>query len=264
MSPSESELRSFLRDGEGEPIDPGAVIAHARAARHNRRVRLVSVAAAVVVVGAVSAGTAVLAGGNSGTPSANRHSHPGAAALATPTTTRPAPGHATSPANPTGHAPCPVVPLHLMLPGGGGTGQFGADGPLYDGAVSSMQVCGYAAASVGAQARYSNVTVISGAAAEEIATSLNAASTKQAMRNCPLLPIRELVIYAASRSGATIKPVVVDYTCGTTATNGTATRYDWTPPRDVAATLNSLMVANPALPNLTGGSSFRPSGSPVR
>lgn len=261
MSPSESELRSFLHDGEGEPIDPNAVIAHARAARHNRRVRLASVAAAVVAVGAVSVGTVVLTGGSSSAPSADRNRLPGADSLTTPTAGQAAPGRA---ATPTGPPPCPVVPLHLMVPGGGGTGQFGGGGPLFDGAVSSMQVCGYAAASIGAQVRYGNMTVISGAPAAEIATSLNAASTKQVIRRCPDAPIRELIIYASAQSGVAVKPVVVDYACGTTATNGTATRYDWTPPTDVAATLNSLMVANPALPNLTGGSSFRPSGSPVR
>jgi hypothetical protein len=151
-----------------------------------------------------------------------------------------------------------------MLPGGGGTGQFGGDGPLFDGPVSSMQICGYAATSLGGQVAFNSTTVLNGDQANELATSLDAASTIHEIRPCPLRQTRELVIYATSTSGARMKPVVVDYSsCAPFATNGTAARFDWTPPTDVNATLNRLMTRDPALPNLPGRTSFLPSGSPV-
>jgi hypothetical protein len=67
MSPSESQLRAALHHGEGEPVDAGAVIARARAARHDRRVRMASVAAAVAIVGAVGTGGGLLLSGSDNT-----------------------------------------------------------------------------------------------------------------------------------------------------------------------------------------------------
>jgi hypothetical protein len=268
MSPSESELRSFLHGGEGDPIDPDALIAHARGVRHNRRVRLASVAAAVIAVGAVGTGTLVLSGGNSATSSADRQANvpPNLQSQATdaPGLTHPVlPKTNTSPGS--GEEACPAIPLRLMLPGGGGTGQFGGDAPLFDGTVSSMQICGYAAASLSGQVAFSDATVLTGDQANEIATSLNAASTTRVIRHCPIRQTRELIIYATSQSGATMKPVVVDYSsCAPFATNGTAARYDWVPPKDVGPTLTDLMTPNPALPSVPGGKSFEPTGSPVR
>ena len=44
MSPNEFDLRAALRAGEGETLDPDSVLSAARAARHDRRVRIASVA----------------------------------------------------------------------------------------------------------------------------------------------------------------------------------------------------------------------------
>jgi hypothetical protein len=279
MSPSESELRAFLRGGEGETPDADALIAHARAVRHNRRVRLASVAGAVIVVGAVSAG-AVALGQDDGHPTAG--SPPPATAQHQPTNgdtheapSRPAPSHIASTAVPshvgpstgrTGpNATCPAIPPHLMLPGGGGTGQFGGDGPLFDGTITSMQICGYAARGTGGAVQFSRATLVTGSRAGEIATSLNAASTKQLMPPCqPPMRTSALVIYAKTASGVASKPVVVDYSCGGSATNGTAVRYDWTPPPAVATALDALTTPVPALPNATGSTPITMSGSPVR
>ncbi|MEO8889185.1 MAG: hypothetical protein ABI301_07360 [Jatrophihabitantaceae bacterium] len=272
MSPSESELRSFLRDGEGEPIDPDVLIAHARGVRHNRRVRLASVAAAVVAVGAIGAGTLALSGGNGGGPSAGANGAAGTNSTGGGTLTQtraPASPLATSPLvnGPvaTGTITCPSIPLRLMLPGGGGTGQLGGDGPLFDGPVASMQICGYAAAGITGQLAYSGTSMITGSIANETATSLDAASTNRIIRPCPIRQTRALIIYATSVTGTSQKPVVVDYSsCFPSATNGTAARYDWTPPTDIAGTLNALMTPKPSIPNQSDGRSFAPSGSPVR
>ena len=268
MSPSESELRSFLRTGEGDRVDPDALIAHARGVRHNRRVRLASVAAAVIAVGTVGAGAVALGAGNSGSPSADRNA---LGKSATPSEigapTRPA---APAPA-PSGFSErsdagvCPSLPLRLMLPGGGGTGQFGGDQPLFDGSVTSMRICGYAPAGLTAQVKYSSTTVLTAPAANEIAMSLNAAPTTREIRPCPLRQTRELIIYAKTAAGASLKPVVVDYSsCAPFATNGTAARYDWVPPKGVAPLLSALMTPDPDAPSSPGGKSFEPSGSPVR
>ncbi len=61
MSPSEKDLRSALRAGEGEAFAPDAdtIMQAARGARHTRRVRIAAVTATVVVVGGLGIGLGV-------------------------------------------------------------------------------------------------------------------------------------------------------------------------------------------------------------
>lgn len=195
MSPSESELRGALRIGEGEGVDPDAVISRARGTRHARRLRVGSIAAAVVVVGGVAAGVVTLRGGNA--PSHVPSPRPGAAVA----------------------AQCPARPPHLMLPGGGGTGQFGADGPLFAKPVDRLLVCGYASS------RVIQSTTLTGTAAQQVATSLNDAPTQPPTARisitCLKFPGTDLVLRSTGQPD-----VVLDVaTCPIRATNGTAVRY---------------------------------------
>lgn len=256
MSPSESELRSFLHGGEGEPINPDTVITRAHELRHNRRIRLASAAAAVVLVGAVGTGALALRGGSDGRSAASsglQQDQTAARGAAVPDAPTPA------------AVTCPPIPPRLMLPGGGGTVQFGSDGPLFDGPVTAMQICGYAAATTTGQVSFLGSTTLSGRPATEIATSLNAAATIRLNRPCPLRPTRKLIIFATGPSGAALKPVVLDYSsCLPSATNGTAARYDWTPPPEVDPTLAALMQPPSGLPTEPGTRPSGPSKSPVR
>lgn len=276
MSPSESQLRAALRAGEGQPVDAELVIAHARTVRHNRRVRVGSIAAAVIAVAGIGTGIAALNGDGTSSP----HDTAGGAIAgdkaAAPEATGPrgAPGTAGtagaaggSHGGDNGAASCPDEPIRLMLPGGGGTGQFGGSGPLFAGPVDSIRACGYAAASLGGRIELTGSTVLLGRDAADVATSLNAAAVTRSRETCPLPvgPVRELVLYPVASSGAELAPVVVTYNgCGPWATNGTAVRYDWTPPAATSALLNRLTLATPGLPSVPGPRPIEPSGSPKR
>lgn len=245
MSPSEHELRAALRDGEGDGVDAGAVIAHARAVRHTRRVRLASLAAAVVAVGAVGTGGALLAG-HSSTSQNKAASSPllgvvqGAAssepAVAAPARSASAHGGASSPG---AVDRCPAALPQLAIPGGGGTGQFGGSDPLFAGAVVSLDVCGYRAqTAAGTMALRDSITLSDGQA-RELVGSLNAASTKPRELLCVHGPARALAIYARTAS-SDLPVVTVHLDCRGMSTNGTAVRYGWQPPPDLAAIVNTL------------------------
>ena len=275
MSPSESQLRAALRAGEGQPVNPELVIAHARAVRHNRRMRVGSIAAAVIAVGGIGTGIAAL---NTGPNASDGSSNTAGGAIAgdkaaAPEATAPraAPGTAGAAGgsrggnNGTDAASCPDKPIRLMIPGGGGTGQFGGSGPLFAGPVDSIRVCGYAAASLGGRIDATGSTVLLGQDADEVAASLNAAAITRPARPCPVEPVRQLVLYPIATSGGRLAPVVVTYGgCAPWATNGTAVRYDWTPPADTSSLLNRLTLTTPGLPSVPGPRPIEPSGSPVR
>jgi hypothetical protein len=276
MSPSESQLRAALRAGEGQPVNPEVVIAHARTVRHNRRMRVGSIAAAVIAVGGIGTGIAAL---NTGPNGSNGSSNTAGGAIAGDKAAAPeatAPRAAPSTAGAAGGsrggaggpdaASCPDKPIRLMIPGGGGgTGQFGGSGPLFAEPVDSIRVCGYAASSLGGRIDATGSTVLLGQDADEVAASLNAAATTRKARPCPVEPVRELVLYPIATSGGRLATVVVTYGgCAPWATNGTAVRYDWTPPPGTAGLLNRLMLSGPALPSVPGPYPIEPSGSPVR
>jgi hypothetical protein len=230
MSPTESELRAALRSGEGGGLDPDAVISRARGVRHARRVRFGSIAAAVVIVGGVAAGVTALQSGGSQHPAAQHG--------------------ATSGANQnqgTAAAQCPAQPPHLMMPGGGGTGQFGAAGPLFARPVESLTVCGYVAPDLNAPVRHTGTIELTNAAARDLAASLEHASLVRTAgdEGClgPMIPETELLVAAHSRAGA-LEPVTVTTmtACGNTVTNGTAIRYDWNPPAGLRSVVDGALV----------------------
>jgi hypothetical protein len=269
MSPSESQLRAALRAGEGQPVNPDLVIAHARAVRHNRRMRVGSIAAAVIAVGGIGTGIAALSTGTNGSGDSAAGSSvsgdlQGKAAAPEGTAPRAAPETAGG-ANGADTASCPATPIRLMVPGGGGTGQFGGSGPLFAEPVDSIRVCGYAATSLGGRIEATGSTVLLGRDAADVATSLNAAAVTRSARPCPVEPVRELVLYPTATTGGRLAPVVVSYAgCAPWATNGTAVRYDWTPPAGTSGLLNRLTRATPGLPSVPGPHPIEPSGSPKR
>ena len=159
MSPSESQLRAALREGEKGGIDAGVIIANAERYRRARRQRVTYAAVAVVVAAFVGVGGTLLAGsgssdetagGSAGTAAAgggaayrNMSKRPGASSAA--------PSRATGGLGPaSGVATCPSTPARLSAAGAGRR----HGGQLLPAGVSSITACGYPAARTsGAQRR---------------------------------------------------------------------------------------------------------------
>jgi hypothetical protein len=238
VSPSESDLRAALRAGEGDSLDPDSVLSAARAARHQRRVRIASAAGAAVVVAAIGGGLGVVNLRSSGSPTA------GGAAVSSsrsPSGSQRLLYGSGLPASapPAMSTPsCPATPAAYAVPGGGGTGQFGGTSALFDQPVAAMRVCIYPSA-VGASARS---VVLRGVDAQRVATSLNEAPTSLRGRMCPdLMPQNQLTFefLAVSAAGHTLHPVTAEPGCRGRSTNGTAVRFSWSPP----ASMSNLLGA---------------------
>ncbi len=242
MSPSEFQLRDALRDGEGDGVDAGAVIARAVRVRHERRMRVASVAAAVIVVGGIGAGASVAFRSNgsdgSGSTALNaegRSTPRTGSTVAGSTAPRVSGGYQGAATDDKGAPPataapaCPADFPQLALPGGGGSGQFGSDGPLFASPVAAIEVCGYPASGAPGSS-----TVLVGSAATEVAASLEAAPLR-GTRRCPF-PVQgdRLAMYPLTADGASERVVTVELWCDGKVTNGTAIRYDWSAPSALA------------------------------
>ncbi len=260
MSPNEFQLRAALRDGEGDNIDPNTVIMRAQAmtqARRDRRVRYLSVAAVVAVVGGIgtAAGITLSGGGNS-----NHNSSGGAgkamsaerSAAARPNAAgsgKPAPG----PLAVVSAVPCPAKAPALRTPGGGANSTLGAAGSLFSGPVEGVKVCAYEQQSRNpiqdSSGRTAN-TVLTGAAATALASSLDAAPKSRPKTPCPMYLTADgktLVIIGVSTSGRPMNPITAlaaQNVCGKPVTNGTAVRYNWAAPRILSGFIARLRAAN--------------------
>lgn len=253
MSRDESDLRAALHAGEGDGVDADRVIGQALAVRHARRTRWASVAASVVVVAAVGSGIGALAhfgragdggraSGSAGSVAADSGAGANSGALggavaapeAAPDTT----GTATGDAYAAGT--CPPTPPAVRAPE---SGTPGTSGRLVDGRITSVTVCGFRAERAGGSPVFVRGSVFTGDRARRLVDSLDSAPTRPAGGEChsgpPGARSTVLVFYAITRSGPE-PPTVVDQTCDLPATNGTAVRYDWTPPADLAAKLDAL------------------------
>ncbi len=250
MSPNEAQLRAALREGEDDALDrlnADAIIWAARRLQRERRRRVTAIAggiAAAAIVGLGVSGIVALGGGGGGGKSTeagggalSRTGAPadsagrGGAAAEQPDAVRPR--EATQ-------LPCPNGPERFLLPGGGGTGQFGGNGPLFSTAVSAMTVCLYP---IDGSAI---TTVLSTAQAAAVAKTLEAAPVVRTPAICPdqQPPSGSVELLAVSPTGVAAKPVVITLGCPTNqVTNGTAVRY----PRTLPPALGALVPgAKPA------------------
>lgn len=269
MSPSESELRAALRHGEGEAVNAAAIIAHAEQLRRQRRVRLGSIAAAMVTVAVIGTGGALVWTGHRFGPKLYADNTPAAPAAGQSPSASPSGSIASGPLNDAARIACPARPPRLMLPGGGSPGQFGSSASLFSGPVEAVKVCGYSV--LGTTSSPTQHTVLTGEHATELAASLDAASTRLLPIPCPVPAdaTTTLVVIGASRSGTAMAPVVVPLTCNGRVTNGTAVRYNWRPPATLAPLLPLGAMPSTGVPGGTvtmqptappGG---RVSGSPL-
>jgi hypothetical protein len=269
MSPTESDLRSSLRDGEGDVPNVNRIMAGAQAARSQRRSRILSTAAAVVVVAGVSIGGVEFARHNGNGPSHDRTvdtaggapvaaaaasggSANGAASKAAASAAANVPAARSGATSATaGH--CPASFPHTVLPGGGSPGQFGASGTLFTKPVASIVVCTYGGQSSPVR------SVFDGAPARSIASSLEDASKTPFRGMCPdyiKADAPSLAIIGIATDGTALPTVTTSLgrpACATQISNGTVVRYDWTPP----ASLNSALGS--AASGTAGGTSSSPS-----
>ncbi|MDQ6851353.1 MAG: hypothetical protein M3070_15705 [Actinomycetota bacterium] len=239
MSPNESQLRAALRDGEGASLDVDVVVAGAIRAHRARRQRVASVAGAIAVVAGVAVGvTLVGRGGDPTSPGPVLGAGHGSVSSTTGGSQRPgpsplsqgsdAPAQGANPAAAT--IRCPSGLPRFLLPGGGGTTQFGSDGALFAAPVVAMKVCGYPAGTgtLGAS------RVLTGRRAGELVASLESAATTRGDRVCPDSTTgvgdASLAIYGVTASGQRLHAVTVTLGCPSLVTNGTAARYYWLPP----------------------------------
>jgi hypothetical protein len=239
MSPSESDLRAALHDGEGRGgLNVNSLIAHAEAVAAQRRARLMSGAAIVAVVLGTGVGIGYLAG--HGSTESGSSSNAGAGTAMQPNT----PAHsdrrygavgggaANGSAADVAQAPCPKRFPQYELPGGGGLNSFGANGPLFTKPVASIVVCAYG----DHRARLD----LRGRQATALAASLENAPKATHSAPCAGGPSTEqLAILPIALNGSRAPTVTVTFpTCGSMATNGTAVRYDWTPPSTIRRLLS--------------------------
>jgi hypothetical protein len=168
VSLSESDLRTALRHGEGDGLDPNAVLGRARAVRRRRRRTLAAVAGSVAAVAAIAvAGPLVLnslSNGSGKSASAN----PAVSALESPP-------HISRPVaepNPDISPSCPRTAPAVTVP----SAADAAEAPVFPTPIERMLVCVFQApraagvASTDLAARYT----LTGPQAGTIADRLNA------------------------------------------------------------------------------------------
>jgi hypothetical protein len=275
MSPTEHDLRAALRDGEGDGPDPDRLIALGQAHQARRRMQMLSTAVAVVVIAGAGTGIVALARSGSGDKTNADSAVHGAAgerlAVSAPGGSSGAgagAGGASSAALPAaagsqnaGKAAgvgCPATLPRYVLPGGGSPGQFGADEPLFDRPVTSVIVCSYDVVPAPSGAPLAPARVaLSGASARRLAASLNGAAAAPATL-CPKRDLtasaRDLAIIGLAADGTPLHTITVTRSASACAdsqvTNGTAVRYNWTPPSDLRPILAALTPT--AIPKMHG------------
>jgi hypothetical protein len=281
MSPNEFQLRTALRSGEGDHVDADAVIARARdtlQVRHERRVRFGSVAAVVAVVGGIGVtGGIVLNGGSSHD---NTSSSGGGGQFDTAQSNRgggkaagnpPVVPAASGPLRAAAAVRCPATAPQPTITGAGD--RLRAGGPLFPEPVESIKICAYQQQSGVPIPRADGTpqnTVLTGQQATALAASLDAAPKQRTSQICPHYlnaDAKTLVIIGLSRSGDAMAPVtatVAQNPCNVLVTNGTAIRYDWSPPGSLAAFLATLpntgVTGGPIHPAPSG----KVTGSPIQ
>lgn len=281
MSPNEAQLRAALRSGEGPALDVDRVIAHAAQAARDRRTRRLRVASVTAVVAAVS-GLGITAGVLASRPTVHDSAASGGIGPATGPA-QSAAGVPRGPANGDQSAPlagpaAPPAPGPLrnavktscpaMLPrldAARATGHALLAGP-----VESFKVCAYTTGDgrplIAADGSIV-AAIYTGGDATQLAASLDAAPVAD-HRPCPLYPrpanTRSVAIIAISAAGSALAPITSELQqnpCNVAITNGTAVRYDWTPPPAMAAFLATLGL--PSSPSAAPGGTGRASGSPI-
>lgn len=253
MTWDESELRAALRDGEGQTLSPGHIVALAEARQQRRHDRIRTAAVAVVVTGLFGGGIAALTqlGGSSESASSNsggKYAQSGfggdrAAGGAAGSSAGAAGGKALHGSAPQPLAPgasaagaCPPHPAAIRWPADKAAN---TTAPLFTGKVTSITLCGYRGKLQRVQT-LRGASVLRGAQAQELADSINASPAGVRAISCPPpMYSRSVVLYPVSGTtpGAT---VLLATTCGIDVTDGHAERLIWNPPADLSNALDAI------------------------
>jgi hypothetical protein len=255
MAPSEFDLRAALRDGEGEGLNPDHIIFAVEQHRARRRSRLLTTAAVVALVTGGAVGISQLDGsGTTGTSdSAAKNAVNGAQGSGGLVY-----GAAGSPLASAAHSmrvPAPLAPVDLAAiacPTAAPSYSFStraslrsaASKPMFRTAVSAVVVCGYGSSADSAQGSMVQPTrlTLAGGRAWALARSLDhAAAYRKA--SCPARPDAgaHYAVIAVAPSGSPAGPTVsAQLGCNGLVTNGTAVRFNWSPPPELARRLEAL------------------------
>ena len=271
MAPSEFDLRAALREGEGDGPNADQLIAAGQTRRAQRRTRLLSAAAVVIVVGGGAFGATQLGGSSESGGGSSAGAAGGSQAMGPVhgldlrRGTSSNQGYGSAEGGVTAGVPaeaqaklagisCPSAAPDYLLPGGGGLNEYGASGRLFTRPVASVVVCAYGttfAMSDSSRPRPARLE-LAGAQAERLARSLEQAKLKSTATSCPVVPDRFAVIGVDASGKRDASTVSAELGCGGKVTNGTAVRYEWRPPPDLARRLHALtQMAVPAKPNPT-------------
>lgn len=256
MSPSEDDLRAALRHGEHEAakdLDVDGLVVAGRDRARQRRVRVLSGAAVVLVVAAAGTGGALLAQHGGARHQATQNP---ASSSVTGTAT-----DTNAAAGPTGTVACPTT-LPRVAPAGGRI-NTGTSAKLFPQPISELVVCSYLPGGSAAGSPHS--VVLRGAQAAALRASLEDAAKVKPAVNCPMIVRaneRLLAVIGVTSSGHRLPPVTTKINavpCQVIVTNGATTRYDWSPPTTVAEVLARL--APSVLP--APGAGVTAHGSPI-
>ena len=256
MSPSESDLRAALRDGEGDDFHLDRLILVAQSDAARRRTRLLTTAAVVAVLACAGGGGVLLANSGDG---ARSSSAPGAAFGAG--------GNSGNSANGNGAAGGARVPVQEQRSLAGGSSAAAscpgtvADainaGPkttlttgtqVFAARVTRVLVCSYGYPDQVAQPSPSAAPTsleLRGAAADRLVASLERASTSKPTGMCPLVrtPASPLVMIGIAADGSvagTASTVLGSPVCNVVVLSAGTRRYSWTPPAELGPMVHQI------------------------
>lgn len=248
MSPSESDLRAALHDGEGATPNVDRLIMTAQTRAAQRRTRLLSTAVVVGIVAAAGVGGGLFASSHSQDEksSANLHAASGGAAGLAPGTGTGGQAGGSQAFSSESH--CPTA----FNNAGETTGTKALQRTsMFTTPVSTVVVCAYydTAHDAAAQRRLPEAApdqvVLHGLQASRLVQSLKLASTKPPSGACPAIRTasRPVVIVAFTATGDVAGTASTDLgvpVCNQIIVDGNLARYDWSPPAILAPALAKL------------------------
>ncbi len=227
MSPSESQLRAALHDGDGAGLNPDTVISRARHTRQRRR-RTIAAAtgsvAGVLAVGAIVSVVTIAASNDSGSSAASG-AQPASGAL---------PNRSAAPGE---TAACSAAARPVQLP----AGSAAASAPLFPAPVSALQICVYqqAPASGAASTSISIQYSLAGSPAQAVADRFNRLPASPSNLPCTAELGPTVVLIATQADGQQHRVVGNVGGCGLTVSDSA-----WRAARDLLLKLINNPVAN--------------------
>ena len=252
MSPSESDLRAALHDGEGGSPNVDLVIMKAEVRAAQRRTRLLSAAIVVGVVASAGVGIGFLSSHSNQDEKSAMEARGSAAVPAAPRASVTAGSAGGAVGSNTGAyasaGNCPGNAYTSMS--ADSTATSGAHLSMFSTRVSTVVLCAYNALDAKQPEQRRAATqpdkvVLHGAQASQLVQSLKQAPKTRPTDPCPMVRTvsRPLVIYAYTPAGAVAGIATTDLgvpVCNVVSFSNRDVRYNWTAPFDLAPIMGSL------------------------